>query len=153
MSRSSEARFWQGIGSLLALAGGLLLAFDFERFGLASVEPKALAMGAAASFILLAAGACYIGGRAMHVGETALTPLEAGLWKALAGVCLVAGTAVVVLAWRQHGLLLDRVTMGLAGSFSIMFGVLCLVGERVMRHMHDALAGEKAKAAGANLKN
>ncbi|MGH9523411.1 MAG: hypothetical protein ACRD3E_12865 [Terriglobales bacterium] len=152
MSRSSEARFWQAIGAVSALVGGLILAYDFERYGLASIEPKALAIGAAASFILLAAGACYIAGRALHVGETVLTAREASLWKALAAVCLIAGSAVIVIAWRQHGLLLDRVTMGLAGAFSIMFGLLCLTGQRVMSHMHDALVGNKsgaAKSAGA----
>jgi len=148
MSRSSEARFWQAIGAVLALVGGISLAYDFERYGLASIEPKALALGAAASFVLLSAGACYIAGRALHVGETDLTSTEAALWKTLAAVCLVAGAAVVVLASRQQGLMLDRVTMGLAGAFSIMFGVLCLTGERVMSHMHDALA-EKSKGAGA----
>jgi hypothetical protein len=150
MSRSSEARFWQAIGAVLALVGGISLAYDFERYGLASIEPKALALGAAASFVLLTAGACYIAGRALHVGETDLTATEAALWKTLAAVCLVAGTAVVVLAWRQNGMMLDRVTMGLAGSFSIMFGVLCLTGQRVMSHMHDALAGNNTKSAAAN---
>ena len=152
MSRSSEARFWQGIGAFLALGGGLLLSYDFERYGLASIEPKALAIGAAASFILLTAGACYLAGRALHVKETILTSREASLWKTLAAVCLVAGAAVIVLAWRQHGLLLDRVTMGLAGAFSMMFGFLCLTGERVMSHMHDALTAANsstAKSAGA----
>ena len=150
MSRSSEARFWQAIGAVLALGGGVLLAYVFERYGLASIDPKALAAGAAASFILLTAGACYISGRALHVGETALTPLEARLWKTLAAVCLIAGSAVIALAWRQRGLLLDRVTMGLAGAFALMFGILCLTGQRVMSHMHGALAGEKAKGAGTS---
>lgn len=150
MTRSSEARFWQGIGALLALVGGISLAYDFERFGLASIEPRALALGAASSFVLLAAGACYIAGRALNVGETELTSLEATLWKALAAVCLVAGSVVIVVASRQQGLLLDRVTMGLAGSFSVMFGMLCLTGERIMSRMHDALVAAKTKGAGAS---
>jgi hypothetical protein len=75
---------------------------------------------------------------------------EATLWKVLATVCLVAGGVVVVVAWRQSNtLMLDRLTMGLAGAFSMMFGVLCLVGERVMSHMHDALAANKPVARAA----
>lgn len=57
---------------------------------------------------------------------------------------------MVFFASRQdHALLLDRLAMGLAGAFSMMFGVICLMGERVMSHMHDALVTEKAKGAGA----
>lgn len=152
MTRTSEARFWQAIGAIAALAGGVLLAYDFERYGLASIEPKALEMGLAASFILLVAGACYIAGRSLRVSDTRLTPLESALWKVLAAVGLIAGIIVVVVAWRQHGLFLDRLAMGLAGAFSIMFGVLCMLGQRVMRHMHDALVAsvEKGTAAGAD---
>jgi len=32
----------------------------------------------------------------------------------------------------------DRLAMGIAGSFFLMIGVLCLVGQRVMSHMHDS---------------
>lgn len=152
MTRTAEARFWQAIGALTALAGGILLAFVFEKYGLASIEPRALAMGLAASFILLAAAACYVAGRALHVAETRLTSLEGFLWKVLAAVGMIAGAVVVVGAWRQQQALeLDRLTMALAGAFSIMFGVICLVGQRVMSRMHDALTAERgeSRAAGA----
>lgn len=151
MTRAVEARLWQGIGALTALIGGCMLAYDFERFGLASIEPRALTIGIASCFLLLTAGAFYIGGRSLHVNETELTPLESRLWKLLAFVCLIGGGAVIVLAWRQlHDLFLDRLTMFLVGSFAMMFGVLCLMGERVMSHMHDVLTREKAKGAGAS---
>jgi hypothetical protein len=38
----------------------------------------------------------------------------------------------------------------MGGAYAIMIGVLCLVGQRVMSHMHDVLVvqkGEKPKAA------
>lgn len=152
MTRTAEARFWQGVGAAIGVAGGFLMAYDFGRYGLASIDPKALMMGAAASFLMLAGGACYIAGRALHVEETELTPREASLWKTLATVCIVAGAVVVVGAWRESGeFVLDRLATGLAGAFSMMFGVICLVGERVMSHMHDALVMNKetSKAAGA----
>jgi peptidoglycan/LPS O-acetylase OafA/YrhL len=151
MTRTAEARFWQGLGAFIGIAGGSVLGYAFAKYGPASIEPRALYMGVAGSFTILAGGACYIAGRALHVEETALTATEAFLWKALALVCLAAGATVVVFAWRQHDVLvLDRLAMGLAGAFSMMFGVLCLVGERVMSHMHDVLVGEKAKRASAS---
>ncbi len=146
MSRNTEARFWQAVGGAVGILGGFLIAYDFGRYGLASIDPVALMYGMAASFLVLTGGACYIAGRALHVEETALTTREASLWKTLATVCIVAGGVVVISAWRQHtGLLLDRMATGLAGAFSMMFGVLCRVGERVMSHMHDVLAAGKTE--------
>ncbi len=151
MTRASEARFWQGVGAFIGIAGGAVLGYAFGKYGPASIEPRALVMGLAGSFTILAGGACYIAGRALHVEETTLTATEAFLWKTLAMVCLVAGAAVIAFTSRQHEvLLLDRLAMGLAGAFSMMFGVVCLTGERVMSHMHDALVVTKtSKAAGA----
>lgn len=153
MTRTKEATFWQAAGGLIGVLGGFLLAYDYGRYGMASVDPKALMDGTTAAFLILAGGACYITGRTLHVGETHLTPREASLWKTLSTVCMVAGAVVVIVAWRQGGhFILDRLAMGLGGAFSMMFGVICLVGQRLMSHMHDALVaekGEKANAAGA----
>lgn len=151
MTRTAEARFWQALGAIIGITGGGFLGYAFAKYGLASIEPKALMFGIGGSFTILCGGACYIAGRALHVEESALTSTEAFLWKALALVCLVAGAVVVVFAWRQHGvLLLDRLAMGLAGAFSIMFGVVCLVGERVMSHMHDVLVVNREGANSAS---
>ncbi|HEY5162304.1 MAG TPA: hypothetical protein VII81_04755 [Terriglobales bacterium] len=150
MTRSAEATFWQAVGAVIGIAGGSDLGYALGKYGLASIEPKALMLGIAGSFLLLTGGACYIAGRALHVEESVLGSREATLWKLLATVCLVSGGAAVVMAWRQSNvLMLDRLTMGLAGAFSMMFGVLCLVGERVMSHMHDALAANKPAARAA----
>ena len=154
MTRTSEARFWQAVGAMVGIAGGAMLGYAFGKYGLASIEPRALMLGIGGSFTILCGGSCYIAGRALHVEETTLTSTEAFLWKALAVVCITAGGVVVVFADRQHGsLLLDRLATGLAGAFSIMFGVVCLMGERVMSHMHDVLvvgkAGDKTARAGA----
>lgn len=144
MTRTAEATFWQAVGAVIGIAGGSLLGYALGKYGPASIEPRALQMGITGSFLLLTGGACYLAGRALHVEESVLTSLEATLWKVLAAVCLVAGGVVVVVAWRQsNALLLDRLAMGLAGAFSMMFGVLCLVGERVMSHMHDVLVAHK----------
>ena len=150
MTRTSEARFWQAIGAAVGIAGGFLLAYDMGRFGLASIDSKALLYGMVASFLILAGGACYIAGRALHVEDTPLTSQEAGLWKTLATVCIVAGAVVVIGALRQNSEILDRLAMCSAGAFSLMFGVLCLVGQRVMIHMHNALSKGREKAASAN---
>lgn len=144
MTRTSEARFWQSIGAAVGIAGGFLLAYDMGRFGLASIDSKALLYGMVASFLVLAGCACYITGRALHVEDTPLTAQEAGLWKTLATVCIVAGAVVVIGSWRQSSdQILDRLAMCSAGAFSMMFGVICLVGQRVMVHMHGALNANK----------
>ncbi len=154
MSRGSEARFWQVVGVVVGVLGGLLLAYDFAVYGLASINPRALEYGMAASFMMLAGAAAFLAGRALHVEETALTPLEAHLWKTLGGVCIVGGAVIVIFTKLQHQLLImDRIATGLAGAFAMMFGVLALVGERVMTRMHDVLvvskAEEKTKSASA----
>jgi hypothetical protein len=153
MNRTTEAWFWQIVGAVVGVAGGGLMAYVFAAFGFASLEARALQFGLAGSFLLVTGGAAFIAGRALHVEETRLTRLEAVLWTALAAVCVIGGAVVVAVAkFQRSAMPEDRLTMGLAGAFTMMFGVLCLVGERVMAHMHDALVvqpEEKARAAAA----
>ena len=150
MTRSSEARLWQALGEIFGVVGGLLLAYTFGRYGLASIDHTALEYGMAASFFMMAGVAEFLAGRALHVEETVLTPRESSLWNLLSAVCIIGGAAVVIFAKLQHGaMILDRLATGMAGAFAIMIGVLCLVGQRVMSHMHDALVvrkGDRAKA-------
>ncbi len=153
MTRASEARFWQGIGAAVGIAGGFLLAYTYGRFGLAFVGRQALAFATAGSFIVLAGAAAFLAGRALHVEDAALTPRESRLWFLLAYVCLFGGAFLVVLA-SIHPLesMMDRLSTGLAGAFAMMMGVLCLVGQRVMAHMHDVLvqkSEEKSRSASA----
>jgi hypothetical protein len=128
-----------------------LLAYTFGRYGLASIDHTALEYGMAASFLVMAGVAAFLAGRALHVEETVLTPRESALWNLLSAVCIIGGAAVVVFAKLQHSaLILDRLATGMGGAYAIMIGVLCLVGQRVMSHMHDVLVvqkGEKPKAA------
>jgi hypothetical protein len=139
MSRSSEARLWQAAGSTVGVVGGLLLAYTYGRYGLASIDHTALEYGMASSFIMMAGAAAVLAGRALHVEETHLTPRESLLWNALSAVCLIGGAAIVIVAKVQHSAsMLDRLATGVAGAFFMMIGVLCLVGQRVMSHMHDA---------------
>jgi len=158
MNRGAEARFWQIVGVIAGVGGGLLLAYTFAVFGLASIDYRALQYGMAASFLMLAGTAAFLAGRALHVEETRLTPVEARLWNVLAAVCLIGGAVTVGFAkFQRQALALDRITIGLAGAFAMMFGVLALMGERIMAHMHDVLvvnrpggeAEAKSKAAGA----
>ena len=139
MTRSAEARLWQALGVFVGVLGGLLLAYTYGRYGLASLDHKALEYGIASSFIMMAGAAAFLAGRALHVEETHLTRKESWLWNLLAAVCLIGGAAVVVLTKVQHGAsVVDQLTMGIAGGFFMVIGVLCLVGQRVMSHMHDA---------------
>lgn len=139
MTRSVEARLWQALGVLVGVLGALLLAYTFGHYGLASLDHKALEYCMASSFIMMAGAAAFLAGRALHVEETHLTRKESWLWNLLAAVCLIGGAAVVIFAQSQHNAaIVDRLAMGTAGSFFLMIGVLCLVGQRVMSHMHDA---------------
>jgi hypothetical protein len=155
MKRTTEARFWQVAGAVVGIGGGAVLAYVSNGYGLAPIEPRALVYVMAAAFMIVAGGAAFLAGRALRVEETRLSPVEATLWKALAAVCILGGVVVIAFAKTQQGaFLLDRMATAMAGAFSVLFGVLCLVGERVMAHMHDVLVvqrqpEEKAQAAGA----
>ena len=139
MSRPWEARLWQALGLFVGVLGGLLLAYTFGRYGLASLDHSALKYGIASSFIMMAGAAAFLAGRALHVEATHLTPRESALWNALSAVCLIGGAAIVIFARGQHSAsIVDQLAMGIAGAFFMMIGVLCLVGQRVMSHMHDA---------------
>ena len=139
MKRSAEARLWQAMGLVVGIAGGLLLAYTFGQYGLASLDHRALEYGMASSFIMMAGAAAFLAGRALHVEETHLTQKESWLWNLLSAVCLLGGAALVIFAKLQHRAAMeDRLAMGIAGAFFMMIGVLCLVGQRVMSRMHDA---------------
>ena len=139
MKRSSEARLWQAVGVVVGLLGGLLLAYTYGRYGLASLDHAALKYCLASSFLIMAGAAEFLAGRALHVEETHLTRKESWLWNVLAAVCLIGGATIVIFARSQHGAsIVDKLAMGIAGAFFMMVGVLCLVGQRVMSHMHDA---------------
>lgn len=149
MKRSSEARFWQAVGLAVGIAGGLLLAYTFGQYGLASLALKALQYAMASSFIIMAGAAAFLAGRALHVEETHLTRKESRLWNVLSAVCLLGGSAIVIYTKLQHSAaFVDRLAMGVGGAFFMMVGVLCLVGQRVMSHVHDAwvlTADERAR--------
>ncbi|MBZ5511749.1 MAG: hypothetical protein LAN70_11350 [Acidobacteriia bacterium] len=139
MSRPWEARLWQALGLFVGVLGGLLLAYTFGRYGLASLDHAALKYGMASSFLMMAGAAAFLAGRALHVEETHLTRKESWLWILLAAVCLIGGAAIVIFARGQHSAsIVDQLAMGIAGAFFMMIGVLCLVGQRVMSHMHEA---------------
>ena len=139
MKRAAEARLWQVVGIAVGVGGGLLLAYTFGRFGLASLSHTALEYGMASSFIIMAGAAAFLAGRALHVEQTHLTAKESWLWLLLAAVCLAGGAKIVIFTKVQHAAsIIDRLAMGIAGAFFMMIGVLCLVGQRVMSRMHDA---------------
>ncbi|MGB9105038.1 MAG: hypothetical protein WCC59_09785 [Terriglobales bacterium] len=139
MTRSAEARLWQALGVFVGVLGGLLLAYTYGRYGLASLDHVALKYGMASSFLMMAGAAAFLAGRALHVEETHLTRKESWLWNLLAAVCLIGGAAIVIFTKVQHSAsIVDRLAMGIAGAFFLMIGVLCLVGQRVMSRMHDA---------------
>jgi hypothetical protein len=136
LTRPAEAHLWQAVGAFVFLFGALMLAYTFSQYGLASIEPRALRLGVEASFLMLAGGACFLAGRALFVEEERLTSGESFLWLILAAVSLVGGGIVVAMASYGSDLLfLDRLAIGLAGSFALMAGVLCLLTQRIMRHM------------------
>jgi len=149
MKRSTEARLWQAVGLIVGVAGGLLLAYTFGKYGLASLAFKALQYGMASSFLMMAGAAAFLAGRALHVEETHLTKKESLLWNVLSAICLIGGAAIVIYTKLHHNAaFVDRLAMGVGGAFFTMVGVLCLVGQRVMSRVHDAwilTADERAK--------
>lgn len=154
MTRSSEARLWQVVGLIFGMAGVAALGYLMFKFGLASINTTALHLGVATAFVILAATACFVAGRALQVEETALTPGESVLWAALGIVAVICGGSAVAVSFRDQALFsADRFTMQLAGAFAVMAGVICLLGHRLMVHMRGMYTGEepieKSKSASA----
>jgi len=153
MSRTSEARFWQAVGALVTFVGVCVIVWAFSKYGVASIEPRALMQGLAASFAMLAGMVMFLSGRALHIEESAFSAFESKLWISLAIAALISGAVVVGYTFTLHAILiLDRLAMGAAGSFAMMLGVVCLVGQRVMSHMHDSAVPQgQSKTAAASV--
>src|SRR5207237_851345 len=134
MTTAKEARVWLLVGSATCATGGLLMAAAFKINGVISADTNALAMGLSAAFVLLAGSAALVTGRVLHAVAAGYQHREAVLWRVLAGVSTGAGMVTVVKAHLDSQgpwVTLDNLAVGLAGSFAIMIGVICLLGQRV----------------------
>jgi hypothetical protein len=140
----NETRFWRVMG-LGSMGGGIALLavayFQRSRFA----WETALAVGLAAAFIMLAGSAAMVASNVMEAiasGKAAC----AGLMRGMGWLTIVVGTAVV--AWvgiKSWGVVpsVKEIAMGAAGSFVLMFGILHLLGERMVH----AVGGGKAAGA------
>ncbi len=152
MPVEQEARIWQTIGIVAWAAGAGMLAVLMKQNGLVRVtDTVMLSTGIAASFMMLAGIAGTVFGRVMYAVHAGYDESEARLWHLFATVCCACGAfAVLYVAighWNQP-LSLTALTVGLAGSFLVMAGVICLLGNRVMHHATREHAAA-TKAAGA----
>lgn len=146
MTISDEARVWQAMGATAIIGGGALLLETVRLYGVVYADPSALAVGLAASFVMLAGVAGFLAGRVLHSISGGETRRESWLWRLLAGVAVGAGAVAVTLAWKEsEGKVptLDHLAMGLAGSFVTMVGVLALLAQRVMHHANEQLKAAK----------
>ena len=139
MRRAKEARLWQFAGLPIGIFGGLLLAYTYGRYGLASLNHTALEYEIAASFIIMAGTAVFLAGRVLHVEHTHLSKKESMLWQVLATVCIIGGGIIVVFAkLAPFNNIIDKLATGVAGASFLMIGMMCLMGQRVMSRMHEA---------------
>ncbi len=139
MRRAKEARLLQAVGLPVGIVGGLLLAYTYGRYGLASLSHSALEYEIAASFIIMAGAAVVLAGRVLHVEHTHLTKKESKLWQILAAVCMVGGAIIVgFVKLAPFNNIIDKLATGVAGASFLLIGIMCLMGQRVMSHMHDA---------------
>ena len=157
MPVEQEARLWQTIGIVAWAAGAGMLLVLMKQNGVVRVaDTVTLSTGLAASFMMLAGIAGTVFGRVMYAVHEGYDPLEARLWHLFSSVCCSCGAfAVIYIAlghWNKP-LSLTSLTVGLAGSFLIMAGVICLLGNRVMHQASQKHASVAAngptKAAGA----
>lgn len=135
MSEFKESRMWQTIGLISCATGTVLLFAVFKVHGFVSPDMASLAVGLAASFIVLAGFAGFVFGRVMNAFAVGYNHREAVLWRVLGTVASGAGAIGVVRAATESArtlVTLDNLTMGLAGAFVIMVGVIGLLGNRVM---------------------
>ncbi len=152
MQVEEEARIWQTIGIIAWAAGGGMLLILFKLNGVIEVaDTTTLSNGLAASFMMLAGIAGTVFGRVMHALIHGYQPREARLWHMFASVCCSCGIFAVLYITVGHwkkSVSLTALTVGLAGSFLIMAGVICLLGNRVMHHASQRRS-ESANPVGA----
>ncbi|HVP42786.1 MAG TPA: hypothetical protein VMS96_05110 [Terriglobales bacterium] len=154
MQLEQEARIWQTIGIVAWAAGAGMLLVLMKQNGVVRVTDTAtLSTGIAASFMMLAGIAGTVFGRVMQALTAGYDAVEARLWHLLATLCCACGAFAVLYEavdkWNSP-VSLTALTVGLAGAFLIMAGVVCLLGNRVMhrateKHSHP----EAAKTASA----
>ena len=151
MPVEQEARLWQTIGIVAWAAGAGMLAVLMKQNGVIRVNDMAiLSTGIAASFVMLAGIAGTVFGRVMNALRDGYDASEARLWHTLASVCCSCGAFAVLYIAASHWnkpLSLTSLTVGLAGAFLVMAGVICLLGNRVMSH--TSRPNVSGKAAGA----
>lgn len=138
MQLEQEARTWQTIGIISWAAGAGMLLVLMKQNGVVRVaDTTTLSTGIAASFMMLAGIAGTVFGRVMHALVNGYDASEARLWHLFSSVCCSCGAfAVLYIAighWNSAPSL-TALTVGLAGAFLIMAGVICLLGNRVMQH-------------------
>jgi hypothetical protein len=146
MTTPDEARIWQAMGATAIVGGGALFGATLKLYGVAYADPAALAIGLAASFVMLAGAAGFLAGRVLHSISGGETHREALLWRFLAAVAVGAGAVAVTMAWKEsEGKVptLNHLSMGLAGSFVMMVGILALLAQRVMHHATEQLKAAK----------
>jgi len=157
MQLEQEGRIWQTIGIISWAAGSGMLALLFKQNGVIRVvDLGVLSAGLTASFLMLAGIAGTVFGRAILAVFHGYQAREARLWRLFALVCCACGTMAVLFTAHQtsvdKSLSLTRVTVGLAGAFLIMAGIICLLGNRVMARATQqfvASHAESPKAASA----
>ncbi|HXE90068.1 MAG TPA: hypothetical protein VNK82_03795 [Terriglobales bacterium] len=138
MDTAKEGRIWQAAGAAAVVGGAAFLVRVVLLYGMAYADPSALSLGLAASFIILAGVAAFIGGRILAAMAGGIGSRELSLWGVLALAGLISGTATVLFSYREslRGTIptLDDLALGLAGSFAVMVGVMVMLGQRIMKH-------------------
>jgi hypothetical protein len=146
MNLRTEARFWQVLGGVVLLGGFFLFVYTISAFGLFSTSSRAFHLGMAASFTILAGLVAFVAGRCLHSAEKHLRPLELFLWQIFGAAGIILGGAFVILLELKPPLVREeRLVEGFAGSMDIVVGLVCLLGQRLMRHV-QALGGHTESA-------
>lgn len=156
MGQFKESRLWQTIGLISCVAGGGLLLAVLRVHGFVPPDMTSLAVGLAACFIALAGFAGFVFGRVMHAFAAGYNHREAVLWRVLGVISCGAGAIALVRAAAEslrRYVTLDDLSLGLAGAFVIMLGVIGLLGNRVMHYASEHLTSKteagRSQAAGA----
>lgn len=139
MKAAKEAGMWQAVGLASCLGGGAFLARVISVYGTAKVDPSSLALGLAASFMMLAGAAGFLAGRVMAAISVGARKFELLTWKIVAAVAIIAGAAKVYIAHQASLanplIAFDHIANGLAASFVLMVGIMALLAQRLMRQM------------------
>ena len=153
MNIESERKLWRWLGvAATVVAVALFAECQWLYYNLADMTRWPLRFGIAGAFSLLSAISFLVTSRILGALQGRAEGSRGTAWKIFALGSIPVGILVIgVEAWRVISMVPRHLTSNhkavfAAGAFSIVAGLVGIIGERCVAHI--AVRGEKARAVG-----